>query len=346
MTPRDFKYLIVWLLPVFAWCGLSLGSWYSPGSFYLAFVLVPILDFLFPQSHKNFSEEAKSVRTEINFFDALLYLNLPILYILLFYFIRSAANGFPSLTEHAMQILNIGIVLGVMGINVAHELGHRSSFWAKATAQLLLLPCLYMHFTKEHNHWHHKYVASDKDPSSARLNEALYTFWFRSISGVWRNAWILEKRTLEACGLPFLHWRNTLILQVMMQIFYLSAVYFYGGSELLISCVLAALVSILLLETINYIEHYGLSRAISAQGHLEAVHEKHSWNSDHPLGRIFLYELTRHPHHHKKASEKYQNLDSIRKSPQMAFGYPASMIVALIPPLWYKLMNSRIDAVN
>ena len=114
----------------------------------------------------------------------------------------------------------------------------------------------------------------------------------------------------------------------------------------IVSALGIALIAILLLESINYIEHYGLQRKVLEGRKFEQVNEMHSWNSDHVLGRIFLYELTRHPHHHKKARIKYQNLESNPKSPTLPFGYPASILLALIPPLWFRQMNPRIKALN
>jgi alkane 1-monooxygenase len=103
-----------------------------------------------------------------------------------------------------------------------------------------------------------------------------------------------------------------------------------------------ALISVLLLESINYIEHYGLMRNKNADGKYERVELHHSWNSDHQMGRIMLYELTRHSDHHYKASKKYQTLKHYDASPQLPYGYPASILIALIPPLWYKVMNPKL----
>ena len=104
-------------------------------------------------------------------------------------------------------------------------------------------------------------------------------------------------------------------------------------------------ISFLFLETINYIEHYGLQRKKLPSGRYERVQPHHSWNSNHYIGRIVLYELTRHSDHHFKASKKYQLLENITDSPQLPFGYPTSILVAMVPPLWFKLMNSRVPAV-
>ncbi|MBT8394792.1 MAG: fatty acid desaturase, partial [Bacteroidia bacterium] len=117
--------------------------------------------------------------------------------------------------------------------------------------------------------------------------------------------------------------------------------YIFGAIGLLFA-VLVAIVGFTLLETVNYIEHYGLLRLKTKSGRYERVKEIHSWNSNHIIGRIVLYELTRHSDHHYKASKKYQILDCHQESPQMPYGYPTSMVISLIPPLWFKLMNKRI----
>jgi alkane 1-monooxygenase len=115
---------------------------------------------------------------------------------------------------------------------------------------------------------------------------------------------------------------------------------FFGTKGVLFSLAIA-LVGVLLLETINYIEHYGLSRKLEGSRY-ERVSPMHSWNSNHTIGRLVLYELTRHSDHHHRASKKYQILESIEESPQLPFGYTTSMLIAFFPPLWFKLMNKRI----
>ena len=129
---------------------------------------------------------------------------------------------------------------------------------------------------------------------------------------------------------------------MIFQITYLVVVYLVFGSIGLVFAFLAGIVGFLLLETVNYIEHYGLARQKMASGRYERVREVHSWNSNHVVGRIVLYELTRHSDHHYKSSKKYQLLDYHDVSPQMPYGYPTSMVLSFLPPLWFKLMNPRI----
>ena len=129
---------------------------------------------------------------------------------------------------------------------------------------------------------------------------------------------------------------------IVIQLAYLAIIFVLFGINGLWFGIWAAIVGFVLLETVNYIEHYGLLRLKTASGRYERVKECHSWNSNHIIGRIVLYELTRHSDHHYKSSKKYQTLACYEEIPQMPFGYPTSMVMSLIPPLWFSVMNKRI----
>ncbi len=340
MDSSDFKYLLAYLTPVFGFLGFYYQSWMSPGSFYLGFIIIPVLEFILPVSANSDMETQMARTSDKKFFDILLYLNLPILYSLMIYFLVCLDSQSINLSTWIFLVLNMGILSGVLGINVAHELGHRNHWFDKLVAQLLLLPSLYMHFTIQHNNWHHKYVSTPSDHSSARINEVVYSFWLRSIVGGIVAAYKLERKRLKNQGHSFIHWKNYLFYQILIQIVYLTNIAYFLGWFAFLSVLISALIAILLLETINYIEHYGLRREATKSGQYEKVNPSHSWNSNHSLGRIFMYELTRHPHHHQKTSVKYQNLQNLQKSPQLPFGYPASMLLSLVPSLWIRKMNS------
>jgi alkane 1-monooxygenase len=140
----------------------------------------------------------------------------------------------------------------------------------------------------------------------------------------------------------FLSLKNDMLWYIVVQLLYLFVVFFFFGSTALILAIIIGVIGAILLETINYIEHYGLSRSKMPSGRYERMEEIHSWNSNHILGRVMLYELTRHSDHHYRAHKKYQLLDCHETSRQMPFGYPTSMVLSLVPPLWFMLMNKRI----
>ncbi len=306
---------------------------------YLAFVIIPLLELILPQSRVNPDQNTEQEREQHFFFDWVLYLHLPIVYGLLVYFFQVLSTDTLSPLEQLGLLLNMGTLIGAMGINIGHELGHRPGFWDKVIAQLLLLPAHYLHFQIEHNIGHHKHVATPQDPSTARKNESVYAFWWRSVTGVYLKAWRIEADILERKERPILSWQNRMIRFSAAQLLYYGIVFFVWGTYVLAMAIIAGILGFLLLETVNYIEHYGLLRKKLPSGRYEPVNIQHSWNSNHAMGRIMLFELTRHADHHFKATRPYQVLRHYEESPQLPMGYPAAMILSLLPPLWFKTIH-------
>jgi alkane 1-monooxygenase len=199
-----------------------------------------------------------------------------------------------------------------------------------------------MHFYIEHNFGHHAQAATSEDPATAAYNQTLYSFWFTSVFRQYFSAWKLQSKLLESEARGFFSIKNDMLWYTLFQTVYLATILYFFGVLGLIFAVCSGIVGFLMLETVNYIEHYGLLRKKLASGRYERVREVHSWNSNHVIGRIVLYELTRHSDHHYKSSKKYQVLDYYDISPQMPFGYPTSMVLSFLPPLWFKVMNPRI----
>lgn len=338
---RDLKYLIAYLVPASAIVGLAWQGPYSWLTLALVFGVLPTVELFTPQSKENVPEQEEENRTKRVFFDALLYLNAPLLFGIIGWYCWALSTQTPSFFEIIGLTLSVGIVAGTCGINVAHELGHRSNKFEQWLAQVMLIPSLYQHFFVEHNRGHHKNVATDADPASARLGENVFGFWLRSVMGSWKSAWNLEREHLAKAGRPEFTWGNAMVRYTVFQSLWLLCIGRLFGWQGLLGAIAIAIVSFLLLETVNYIEHYGLRRRILPTGRPEPVSPRHSWNSDHELGRIFLYELTRHSDHHFKATRKYQILRHLDESPQLPFGYPTSIVLALIPPLWFRVMDKR-----
>jgi alkane 1-monooxygenase len=147
---------------------------------------------------------------------------------------------------------------------------------------------------------------------------------------------------MQKKGLPILHWKNEMIQAHIIQLSFVVLIFFSFGTMATLYFLGAAFMGILLLETVNYIEHYGLQRKQTAPGKYERAMPQHSWNSDHVLGRLMLFELSRHSDHHYLASRKYQILQHHDDTPQLPTGYPGSMLLSLLPPLWFYVMNRRI----
>lgn len=339
---KDIKYLSAYLLPASALAALYWQGGWAWATVLLAFVIIPVAEIFTPESTVNVPPELETSRSGIRFFDWLLYLNIPLVFGIVIWYVQVVTAGSISNLELAGLTLGVGIIIGANGINVAHELGHRSNRLEQNLSKLLLLPALYQHFFVEHNRGHHKHVATDKDPASARFGENVFAFWLRSVTGSWRSAWAIERERLAKEGRPEWSWHNEMLRFSVFQTAWLAGIGWSFGWTGLAAAMVVAAIGILLLETINYIEHYGLRRRLLESGRPEPVGPEHSWNSNHELGRIFLYELTRHSDHHFKATRKYQILRHIDQSPQLPFGYPTSIILALLPPLWFAVMNPRL----
>jgi len=342
---KDLKYLFAYSIPLAAIIGLSLREYWVFFTPIFVFVLVPIMEILLPSNTQNLNKLEVEKKSRNLFFDFLLYLNLPLIYGIIGWFLYSISFAEYSTMELTGLTLSVGIALGSNGINVAHELGHRKTQWEKTLGKLLLLPALYMHFYIEHNFGHHLNAATKEDPASAQYNQSVYSFWFTSIFRQYFSAWKIQMDLLHRESRSFFSLKNDMFWYTVLEIVYLTIVFAFFGIQVFFIAFAIGVVSFILLETINYIEHYGLRRNKTESGRYERVAEIHSWNSNHILGRVMLYELTRHSDHHYRSHKKYQLLDYHQVSPQMPFGYPTSMVLSLFPPLWFKIMNKHIPDV-
>ncbi len=342
---RDLKYLFAYIAPLAAFGAVIWQGAFSYLGVVMAFVLIPVIEQFAKGTSKNLSPKEEEKKAVSPFFDMLLYLNLPILFGLLWLYFSTVVGSDLAAWEVVGMTLSMGVVVGTISINVAHELGHRQNKIEQLMSKILLTTALYTQFHIEHNRGHHLWVGTDNDPSSARKGESLYAFWFRSITGVYINAWRLENDRLRKLNKSPFSLSNEMIWYQAAHVAYLGLVWWFFGLTGVGFAVAIAIGGFLQLETVNYIEHYGLRRQRLESGFYEKVTPLHSWNSNHEIGRIFLYELTRHSDHHYKATRKYQVLRHFNESPQLPHGYPMSMLMAMIPPLWFSVMDKKVEEV-
>ena len=342
MQTRAFKYLtpiLVYVLALQAFIGTGWLTW-TPMLY--AWVLMPTVELFIRPDNKNLSAAEEELAKKDRVYDYLLYLIVVLQFAALYMFLVSMKNTGLLWWEVAGRICSMGLLCGTFGINVAHELGHRINKYEQVFAKALLLTSLYMHFFIEHNKGHHKNVATPEDPSSARYNEPVFIFYFRTIVFSYLSAWKIANNEMKKKGLPILHWKNEMLQAQIIQLLFVTAIVLLFGWLITLYFLIAASIGFLLLETVNYIEHYGLQRQLRADGNYERAMPQHSWNSNHILGRLMLFELSRHSDHHYLASRKYQVLQHHEDAPQLPTGYPGSMILAMIPPLWFYVMNKKI----
>jgi alkane 1-monooxygenase len=338
---RKFKYLSVLLLPFTVYFSFQATGWVTFFPLVLFFGILPLIELMLPVNDKNMDEAERKLAEEDPFYDWLLYLMLPIQWGFLIYFLNIIGKS-EDWTTIIGKTISMGMMNGVIGINLGHELGHRLNKWEQLIGDALLLSSLENHFLPYHNRGHHTNVATKEDPATARFNEPLYVFWLRSHFGSYFQAWQIEKERLKIQGLPFIHYTNRMIVYSIIHTSLLIIIFFVFGWKVLLAFLISAMIGILLLETVNYIEHYGLVRQKRENGTYERVRRWHSWNSNHVIGRVVLFELSRHSDHHYKADRPYQILESHEESPQMPTGYPGMMVLATLPPLFFAVMNKRV----
>ncbi len=342
MNIRALKYaspLAIYALAAIAFTRTGVFTWLP---MLYAWVFIPLIELVMRPDIHNLTAAEEELAKKDRAYDWMLYAVVLLQYAALVYFLFTIQQDGLSWWEKTGRIFTMGLLCGTFGINVGHELGHRVNVLEQAMAKALLLTSLYMHFFIEHNKGHHKNVATPQDPSSARYNEPVYTFYFRTIIFSYCSAWKIAIAEVRKKGKHPFSLANEMVQAHLIQGLLLLGIYMFFNAKVLLYFVAAAAIGIILLETVNYIEHYGLQRRPSANGGYERAMPQHSWNSNHLLGRLMLFELSRHSDHHYMASRKYQILKHHDDAPQLPTGYPGSIILALVPPAWFYVMNKKI----
>ena len=246
-------------------------------------------------------------------------------------------------------LLSQGIVGGVLAINVAHELIHKDAAYERFAGGLLLTSVGYHGFKIEHLRGHHVHVSTPEDASSARFGQSLWHFLPRALLRNTRNAWRLETERLGRQGRRWWSADNELLRWSLLWAAFAAGFGLWLGTEGLAFFLAQGVFAACALEIINYIEHYGLERQRIGQSHdgqprYERTTHLHSWNSDYLLSNLLLFHLQRHSDHHETARRRYQALIHHADSPQLPGGYAAMFLLALCPPLWFRIVNPRVHA--
>ena len=339
---KPITYFISYIFPILALVTMQQGGLSLFCVPFFTFGLVPFVELFLRGTSRNLSREEEQKRLKSPIFDWLLYLLVPIQVFVVGMMIHLVSIGQLHGFSLLGAILSVGICCGSFGINTAHELGHRSSRHEQLMSKILLWTSLYMHFFIEHNKGHHAKVATPDDPASSQKNQWLYSFWFRSVVWGWFSAWKIENNRLRKHKFRIFNLKNQMLHFHGIQLMTVIGIWLFAGWLACLAFIGSATVGFLLLETVNYVEHYGLSRNHKANGRYERVRPHHSWNSNNPLGRILLFELTRHSDHHAFPGRTYPNLRHFDSSPQLPTGYPGMILLALCPPLFFAVMNPRL----
>ncbi|MGN6251357.1 MAG: fatty acid desaturase [Marmoricola sp.] len=348
---KRYLWLIGLVVPSLAFLGYGLnrltgwGVWFWLGPIVVLGV-VPAIDLIAGLDRSNPPDDVIEALEKDRYYRWITYLFLPIQYAGFIGAFWLLARGDLSLVDRIGMATSIGVIGGI-GINTAHELGHKREANERWLSKIALAQVAYGHFYIEHNRGHHVRVATPEDPASSRVGETFYRFWPRTVGGSLRSAWNLErKRYARKHQHPFRLGNDVLNAWVMTAVLWIAMVAWLGV-QVLPFLVLQAVVGFSLLEVVNYMEHYGMLRQKVGEGHrqrYERVDPSHSWNSNNIATNVLLYHLQRHSDHHANPTRRYQTLRDFEESPVLPTGYAGMIVLALVPPLWRRVMDPRVLA--
>ncbi len=330
-------------LGMHALTGWSVWFWVGP---IVILVIVPAIDLMTGLDRSNPPDDVIEALEQDRYYRWITYLFLPIQYagfVTAFWLI---GTGDLTWVQQLGLATSIGAIGGI-GINTAHELGHKRESHERWLSKVALAQVFYGHFYIEHNRGHHVRVATPEDPASSRVGESFYQFWPRTVLGSVRSAWRIEKRRYARKHQHPFRIGNDVLNAWLMSTVLWAAMVAWLGVGILPFLLVQAVVGFSLLEVVNYMEHYGMLRqkvGVGERQRYERVDPSHSWNSNNIATNVLLYHLQRHSDHHANPTRRYQTLRDFEESPALPTGYAGMILIALVPPLWRRVMDPRVLA--
>jgi alkane 1-monooxygenase len=328
----NFAFGLAYLIILLTAWGVQRGGGLEWLGVIIIFLIIPFLEYTF-RDWKFESRPSVNLSSEMWLWASPIVLTLVLVVSGLSY--SEAISG----TQKAGIILSTGTITGAFGITIAHELVHRKDAWERALGVWNLMLVNFGHWGVEHVFGHHKSIGTPEDQASATRGQTLYNFWMKDYFGGLVNSFRFEQKRL--LGKKFSFFRNRIINYFGFSAF-MSFLLWILNPQILIFWWLQSLVAIILLLSVDYIEHYGLRRQMKENGIYEPVKVEHSWDSRSFLTNALLFNLGLHSHHHMKARLKYQELEEQPKALYMPYGYSVMILMAFIPPLYFRVMDPLI----
>jgi len=348
---KKIMYLVVFFMALMPYYGYQIAidtgyyNFFAWWGMIVTFVIFPILDHILGQDPANPTDEQVKSMSDEWWYPLMTILVVPLQAGIIIYgaYIFLTTEHF-NLIGYVGWVLSVGITSATLAINVGHELIHKDSKLETWAGGFLLATVFYAGFKVEHLRGHHVNVSTPEDASSARYGQSLYQFLPHAYLHNFINAWKLEAKRLRQKGFNTVSYHNELIWWYSLSVLFLLGFTVYGGLMGAIYYIGVCWMSFTTLEVINYVEHYGLHRRLLPNGKYERTTPAHSWNSNYLLTNMTLFHLQRHSDHHAFPKRRYQVLRHYDESPQLPSGYAGMYVIALIPALWFKIMNPRVEA--
>jgi alkane 1-monooxygenase len=337
-------WLSLALIPL-AWIGAIFGGWTVILMPIATWYLFSAIDALAGTYNEN--ADLETSEDEVFWYRLVTLIWAPLQFVTLFGVLwYVTATGHLGGVEKVALFFGIGVISGTIGITYAHELAHQKPKFERWLGDILLSMALYSHFRSEHLLVHHRYVGTPKDPVTARYNEGFHRYFPRVLRQQPVSAFKAEAAMLARKNLPWHHRSNPIWRYATLQIIFLVLAVWIGGWAGLGLFLVQAFTAMWQLELVNYVEHYGLTRKHLGDGKYEHVLPRHSWNASQLASNWLLINLQRHSDHHYKPDRRFPLLQTYDEdaAPQLPYGYPVMTAVAMIPPVWRRVMNPRVRA--
>lgn len=307
------------------------------------YVVVPLADLLIGEDLTNPPEEAVPALEADPYYRAVLHAALPVLWATLLLNVGFLATHELPWGAWVATVLSTGAILG-FGLNLGHELGHKREWLPRKLALCTTALGGYGHFSIEHNRGHHRHVSTPEDPASAKMGESIWRFALREMPGAFVRAWHLEADRLRRQGRSPWHPGNEILQAGAFTLALHGGMTVLFGTGVLAVMVPVALWGAFQLTSANYVEHYGLLRRRGPDGRVEPCQPHHSWNSNHLVSNLVVFQLQRHSDHHAHPARSYQTLRDFPDLPRLPSGYFGMFLLAYVPPLWFRVMDPRVVA--
>ena len=343
---KRYLWLISVFMPVFPLMGVFIFyrtgvEWTLCLPLLLNYTLMPLLDWLIGSDSNNPPEELVPQLEADKYYRYLTYLTVPLHFVTLCIFAYVVGTNDLSWWSILVTAIIAGGYSG-LGINTAHELGHKQTGIEKLLAKITLAVPAYGHFCVEHNRGHHVLVATPDDPASSRLGESIYAFTLREIPGTFKRGWELEKSRLQKQGKQAWSIDNEILQSYAISTVLQGALVYAFGWIMVPFLAVHNVWAWYQLTSANYIEHYGLLREKKDNGRYERCQPHHSWNANYIMSNLALFHLERHSDHHANPIRRYQSLRNFEDIPELPNGYYGMYLLAYIPWLWFKVMDHRV----
>jgi alkane 1-monooxygenase len=249
-------------------------------------------------------------------------------------------------SDHLVPLAKVGVFFaaglwfGQVSNANAHELIHRSTRPLHRLGMWVYITMLFGHHTSAHVLVHHHLVATPEDPNTSRKGESLYAYVVRAWVGSFRMGYRAEATRLSRIGRPA--WRNPYLVYVGGALVCVGMAGIAGGLSAVFAYLGLCVYAQLQLLMSDYVQHYGLMRARGPDGKYVPVSDRHSWNSPHWFSSALMLNATRHSDHHARPAQHYPALDIADQAPILPRPLPLMASIALVPPLWRKIMDPRV----